>query len=216
MVIPRYIPSLLAALVLAVFTSVPQQVAAESYPTFTIDLDQSEISVTTASCASNCGVAGSFSQSGEVDVNFSGNGDVVALSNLIQWTMAAPAAVFGGIYNVTLDLFFSAPDEQASSTKGGGLFWSFLGIVSGGTVAWIDAYQTVSFDQGSDIGVWLEKGSAFSFGKTVTSDVYLVAENLVPLDAPAPTPVPPLLPVLALALGGLFYWGKRQKPALSV
>lgn len=47
-----------------------QVAEATTYPTFTLDTDQSSVVVSNGSCSSNCGVDAGFSQTGPVDLTF--------------------------------------------------------------------------------------------------------------------------------------------------
>lgn len=188
------------------------QASASSYPNFVLDLDQSDITVaSTAACSPNCGLTGNFTSSGDKTVSFGSEGQTVSLNNLIKWTME-PGALAAGIYNISVDLMFTSPELAETSGGGTGVFWTFFGVLSGGVINWTNPFQDVAFAQGSELGVKMDKVN-FGFSNSSYSNLYLTAEKLVPLAAPSPAPIPPALPVMLLALGGLFYIGRRQRNA---
>lgn len=182
---------------------------ATTYPTFTLDADQSSIAVTSGSCTSNCGVDAGFAASGPVDLTFDFQNQVIRLANFIEWTVTS-GGLSANVYDIAVNLVFTAPDDQASNHSGSGVFFTVYGIISGGVLSWDTIAQRVDFDQGSSLRVWLESGVAIDYGDTVASDLIVKAKVLVPLDTPSPAPIPPALPVMLMALAGLFYLGRRQ------
>lgn len=198
------------SLALAGAFSAPQA-SASTYPEFVLDTYQSGIQVTTAGCAGNCGLTGTFASPGEKTVSFDHEGQVKSLNNLIKWTMT-PGALAAGIYNISVDLVFTAPELAGTNGGGTGIFWTFYGILTGGTIFWTDPFQDVAFSQGSRLGVWMDSVN-FGFGNSTYSNLYLKAEKLVPLSAPSPAPIPAALPAMLLALAVLLFIGRRQRGA---
>ncbi|MGR3586334.1 hypothetical protein [Pseudooceanicola nanhaiensis] len=207
-----YVRQLAAISLVGLASLAAPQASASSYPNFVLDLNQSKIAVdSTTACSPNCALNGSFTSSGEKSVAFGSEGQTVSLNNLIKWTMQ-PGALAAGIYNISVELVFTSPELAETSGGGKGVFWTFFGILSGGVIDWTNPFQDVAFAQGSELGVKMDKVN-FGFSNSSYSNLYLTAEKLVPLAAPSPAPIPPALPVMLLALGGLFYIGRRQRNA---
>ena len=207
----RYLASL------SLFTLValgPKVGVASPYPNFILDLDQSSVTVSGNGCSNNCSVTGGFTSSGTKMISFDHESDVVALRDLLVWQFSKTAFA-KDVYNVAVNLAFTAPDGQVTTTTGTGLFTTVLGIFTTGSFKWTSADSSVGFNQGSELAYWMES-QAFGFGRSATSDVYLQAEKLVPLAAPSPAPVPPAIPAMLLALAALLYFGRRQRSTGAV
>lgn len=191
------------------------QANAAAYPTFTVDFDQSSISVTTAGCISNCGVTGSFTQTGEQSIQFDYNWDQIVLDDILRFDFLNASAFSSGLYDIVVNLVFTSPDAETSSSLGSGILTTFYGAVSVGLVAWDSVVKVINFDQGSTLLAKLEGGSQFGFGPYIETDITLIAKDLVAMNAPSPAPVPPALPVMLLALGGMVYMGRRKRASLA-
>ena len=116
-----------------------------------------------------------------------------------------------GIYDVVVNLVFTSPDLQESSTSGKGLFASFFGLITAGVFNWDSSFSDVTFDQGSTIAVAVEDGMTFGHRSTVKTDLALQSVDLVPMNAPSPAPLPAALPAILLALGAMVFVGRRQR-----
>ncbi len=205
-----FVRRILSVTALVLGLSVSTQAAASNFPSFTIDFDQSSIDVTTSTCIANCGITVAFTETGATSIQFDHNWQRVALNDIIRWDFANPTALSAGLYDIAMNLVFTSPDYQQSTTRGGGLLATFYGVVSAGILAWDSVAQTVNFDQGSSLLVVLDGGFNFGFGAGLKTGMSIISRDLVALDAPSPAPIPPVLPVMLLALGGMLYMGRKR------
>lgn len=109
-----------------------------------------------------------------------------------------------GSYSVEYTLEMD-PGGLISDTGSGG-FFSFFGIVSGGTLMWNNAVQTVAFGNGGLYTIAVRDGVAVGLGNTAT----IWAD--VTLDA-APVPLPASALLLLAAVGGLGAVRMRKQAA---
>lgn len=195
------------ALVAATLFFLGDSAAASQYPTFTLDLDRSSVSVGRGSCSSNCGVDAGFTRNGTVSHTYDHEGEVWSLSNLIDWTVNSHAL---RLYDITVDLLFTSPDEVNSENAGQGLFKSFSGFLSGGLLTWYEGPKEVAFDQGSKLDLWLQSGVHLGLGSSVETGLYLKAKDLAAMETPSPVPLPPALPALVALLAAMLYRGRRH------
>ncbi|WP_306132214.1 hypothetical protein [Roseivivax marinus] len=198
----------LIAVATALSLSWAEPVSASAMQEFTLDIDQSSIDMQARSCQSRCGVTAAFSQPGEVSHTYSEEGEVWHLRDIIDWTVHSRGKQ---VYDVVVNLFFTAPTEASSQTEGTGIFFSFMGIFTTNHLSWDDWTTPVNFDNGSRLSVWLEDGIDIALGRTVSSDMHIRADRLAGMSTPSPVPLPPALPAMLAVLGGLFWAGRSKR-----
>lgn len=108
----------------------------------------------------------------------------------------------GGTYEVSATLAFSDPGGAITAT-GGGVYGTFFGAISGGTLTWDDAVQQVAFGNGGLYTVALQQGITLVKGSAI-------AKATVTLDA-APVPLPASALLLLAGIGGLGVMRARNR-----
>lgn len=189
---------------------------AVTYPTFEFDTVASSIVVSGADLCvfGNCELTAAFgSDAAGFSFSPTAEGQSVTLNDFIDWKIDltgdgkwwTPPPSGGGIYSVTANLVFSAPDVAGGSSSGGAGFLVLGGILSAGGLVWQDfGIGEIAFGQGSVLGFDLHEVAQGGFGTSTTSGITFTANTL----APIPLPATGLL--LVGALGGLGLLRRRK------
>ncbi len=177
--------------------------SAATYPTFVLDLDASNITITSAfsRCLGGCDLTATFNDSAETSWTPTASDDSWEISNFIDWTYAADSGYQA--FLVSVDLVFSQPDPASTTANGGTIVGSLSGTVTNGILAWNDT-PPLQFAQGSVLDVDLEGGFIFALGNSYTSGVTFTGNPA----APVPLPASGLL--LLGGLGGLALLRRRR------
>lgn len=177
--------------------------------TFTIDPGNVTVSGTDFCFPGDCTLQGAVT-GGSFDLN--NVGDSASLSDLFDWDIVLSG--FGkkftsgiGVYNVAVDLAFSAPTPAIVSANGAAGFVTLMGQVSAGVLTWANATGTVSFGTDSYVlNYTLWDVVTGGFGTSTTSGATFALAQ-----APSAVPLPASALLLLGSLGGLGVLRRRRK-----
>lgn len=191
----------LSILAVALLGAVP--VSAATYPTFELDLDQSNITVSGAS-----GLSAAINKNVGTTWTPDSANDSWTIGNLFNWSYSASIWRPEDTFNVAVELAFSSPDPASTSTGGSGTInksW-FFGTFVEGVLTWSNT-PDLEFAQGSKLAVNLEGGDFFSWGSSFSTGATFTGNPATTM-APAPLPASGLL--LIGGLGGLALLRRRR------
>ena len=127
----------------------------------------------------------------------------VGESNTFDFIEFVASGIGGGTYDVMATLAFSDPGGVVSST-GSGVYGTFFGAISGGTLTWADAVQQVTLGNGTVYTVALQQGFTIVHGASA------ITQATVTLDA-SPVPLPASALLLLAGIGGFGIVRRRQR-----
>jgi hypothetical protein len=177
--------------------------------TFTIDPGNVTISGTDFCFPADCTLQGAVT-GGSFDLN--NVGDSASLSNLFDWDivisgLGARFTSGAGIYDVAVDLAFSAPMPAIATANGAAGFVTLLGQVSGGVLTWANATGVVAFGKDSYVlNYTLWDVVTGGFGTSTSSGATFALAQ-----APSTVPLPASALLLLGSLGGLGLLRRRRK-----
>lgn len=126
-----------------------------------------------------------------------------AMQTLNFFTLNANGISFGRSYNIEATLAFSAP-PIGSEGVGGGKFYTFFGVLSGGTLSWNDMPKNYTLADGNVISIDFQDGWDIGLGDTVMVHAYVTNNG-------GGTAVPEPTTMLLFGLGLLGLAGLRRK-----
>ncbi|UWR25806.1 PEP-CTERM sorting domain-containing protein [Sulfitobacter sp. S223] len=195
--------------------------SAAPYTDFSLDLAASSVTIGDSSCWPGCGVSAnintSLANSGtNLDFSFDSLNDSLSVPNLIEWVIDGTGL---GVFAMALDLVFTAPDAQTSSSNGVGAIATFWGVLSAGYIEWSNPAAPVTFNDGSELQVSLHEGvyaslDPYNWGGPgiVRTGLTFTPTSLSSLNTPSPVPLPAALPaLLVMGLGALGLGWRRRK-----